>query len=297
MPKVTLPVILLLGLLCFLTFPSVSLVKSQLQESGVSINADGSIEPLTAPIDRIGNIYTLTGNISCGLIVHRSNIVIDGAGYALNGGDSGSVGIDLRNNVTSVPSSEEIWNVTVKNLAIINYDSSIQTSGGGNNTFYNDYVANTMAGLRGGVYFWACSGNNIIHCTVNGDPAVYIHFCSNHNSVVENNLSGGASVEVSGAENFDRNYWSDYRIKYPNVTEVDSSRIWRTPYRIAADSFSTDSIQDNHPQKNPFTFASSTGKQTSEVPELSLIALLPLTLVLVSVLLFKIKRFRYSSAF
>jgi len=73
----------------------------------VYIRADGSVDPLTAPIQRIGDIYILEGNINDSLVVERSDIIVDGDGYTLQGSGIGK-GIDLT--ATS--------NVTIKNMEI-----------------------------------------------------------------------------------------------------------------------------------------------------------------------------------
>jgi len=52
----------------------------------IYIRPDGSICPPEAPIERDGNIYTLTDNITSsgsGIVVERDNIIIDGAGYII----------------------------------------------------------------------------------------------------------------------------------------------------------------------------------------------------------------------
>lgn len=73
---------------------------------GIYIRADGSVEG-TDEIERVGDVYTFTGNIEGSIFVERDNVVIDGAGYKLqSSGDS--VGIDLR----------QRKNVTVRNLRI-----------------------------------------------------------------------------------------------------------------------------------------------------------------------------------
>ena len=54
----------------------------------IYIRADGSIDPPTAPIQRDGDIYTLTGNINSdtdGIVIERNNMTLDGAGYTLQG--------------------------------------------------------------------------------------------------------------------------------------------------------------------------------------------------------------------
>ena len=73
----------------------------------VYIRADGSIDPPDAPIITYDNItYTLIDNITSsedGIIVERDDIIIDGAGYTLQGtGEYPYKGVDLsyRSNVT-----------------------------------------------------------------------------------------------------------------------------------------------------------------------------------------------------
>jgi len=51
----------------------------------IMINADGSIDPPTAPIQRDGDLYTLTDNIYGMIGVDRSNTTINGAGYTVQG--------------------------------------------------------------------------------------------------------------------------------------------------------------------------------------------------------------------
>jgi len=73
---------------------------------GIYIRADGSVEG-TDEIQRVGDVYTFRGNVEGSIFVERDAIVIDGAGYKLQGsGDN--VGIDLRHRN----------NVTVRNLRI-----------------------------------------------------------------------------------------------------------------------------------------------------------------------------------
>ena len=213
--------IVLAGLLTTYT----SNVKAQ--STNIYISSDGSVVG-TNNIQHNGDRYVLTGNISGGIAVQKSNIIIDGAGYTLQG--SGGTGIDLTNNVTQVPSSREIWNVTVEKLRIMNFNFSVYTNGGGNHTFYDDYIGNTTNVVRGGIFFWGTGGSNITYCTISGTPAIDLDFVSSGNSVTENNLSGSLWLQLGGNETVDRNYWNDYLTKYPNATEIDSSGVGNTPY-------------------------------------------------------------------
>ena len=80
--------ILLAGL--FIVYPS----NVKAQSSNIYINADGEVVG-TNNIQRNGDLYVLKGNISGGIAVQKSNIIIDGAGYTLEG--HGGTGIDLTN--------------------------------------------------------------------------------------------------------------------------------------------------------------------------------------------------------
>lgn len=218
--------------------------SAKAQYTSIYINPEGSVIG-TNSIQRNGDLYVLTANISGSIAVQKSNIIIDGAGYTLQG--NGGTGIDLTNNVTQHPSPSEIWNVTVKSLQIVNFDYSVRTNGGGNDTFYDDCMegANTTNGI-GGIFFWGSFGNNITYCTISGTPAIDLDFVSSNNNVTENNLSGGIWVLTSGGETIDRNYWSDYLTTYSNATEIDSSGIGNTPYVFYSNVLGS-MHQDNHP--------------------------------------------------
>jgi len=232
--------------------------------STITIRSDGSIEG-TNKIQCNENFYTFTGNISGGIQVQKSNIVIDGAGFTLQG--NGSTGIDTSNGVNQKPSEREIWNVTVKNLRITNCKWGIRCDGGGNHTFYGDYISNDFVTRNEtgdltwenlGIVLWACSGNNITHCTIGGSPAIYMHFGCSNNIVTENNIVFGVHLAISGVETFDRNYWSDYLERYPNASEVDSSGAWNMPYAFVDSQSESRKFQDNHPLMSPLSIPNFT---------------------------------------
>jgi hypothetical protein len=48
---------------------------------------------------------------------------------------------------------------------------------------------------------------------------------------IEVNTGGALSLSLQGKLPYwDGNYWSDYRTRYPNASEIGSSGIWDTPY-------------------------------------------------------------------
>jgi hypothetical protein len=171
----------------------------------VYIKEDGSVEG-TKDIFQNGNTYTLKTDVPSGIQVQKSNIVIDGAGFTVNG--NGGVGIDLTKGVGQDSSRPTISNVTVKNLRIVDCSFGVDTNGGGNHTFYGDYVSNYSTvgiSLSGN-----CCYNRISFCTIIGKDAVGFYFQSNYNSVTNNNMLGYVQVWLSGNETFESNYWGNY---------------------------------------------------------------------------------------
>jgi hypothetical protein len=263
MKKPVLANTILMGLFLFSAIivenQSYKLVIAQTSET-IFIRDDGSIEG-TNKIQRNGNLYTFTGNISGNMQIQKSNIIIDGTGFTLQGNNGTGIAISREVTEHPHPSEFDVWNVTVKNLQIVNCHIGIQCEFGGNHIFYGNYISNdfvtqnatgNFSGESLGIGFWGSSGNNITRCTIGGSPAIYMHFAVSGNFVIENNIVFGAHLAISGDEIFDSNYWSDYSIRYLNASEVDSSGVWDTPY-VFADSigFENRKFQDSHPLMSP----------------------------------------------
>jgi len=144
---------------------SVTLRVATVKASGtIYIRADGSIDPPDAPISTADNVtYTFPDNINDSIVVERDNIVIDGAGFTLQGtGADYSKGIDLTRRS----------NVTIKNMNI--------------RAFYF------------GIYLSGSSGNNVIgsNMTNNSYGIALSHFSSSNNSITRNNLGNNGKVGI-----------------------------------------------------------------------------------------------------
>ncbi len=101
----TLPLLTSMFILTFIVQP----VRSDWVWTGnIYVRVDGSVDPPDAPIITFDNVtYTLTDdiNINGSIIIERDDIVVDGAGFTVQGnGSRSSTGIDLfrRNNVTII---------------------------------------------------------------------------------------------------------------------------------------------------------------------------------------------------
>jgi hypothetical protein len=115
--------------------------------SSITIKADGSIDPPTAPITQSGNVYELTDDIFGCITVERFSIIIDGAGHSLQGNGSWR-GIQIINPYNA--STVNRYDVTVKNFVIEGFDEAIDVFGYWGNKISGVVLTNNMI-----------SGNNV----------------------------------------------------------------------------------------------------------------------------------------
>jgi parallel beta-helix repeat protein len=171
----------------------------------VTIRPDGSITPSSAPIQRLGQTYTLKADIDgVTLVIQRSNIVVDGAGYTLRG-----------NNNTAGVFLQDQRNVLIKNLTITNYVYGVwftwglsADQGARDNTIANCTLTNNKYGVLAAMF---TQGNTLDGNTIkNGEYGVYIS-ASQNNTLTKNRLYNNTynlwvDAETSGApEGFTNN--------------------------------------------------------------------------------------------
>jgi parallel beta-helix repeat protein len=130
-------VLVLTFLLLFTVFSvwNVALVRGA---EPIYIRASGSVEGTSKIVTADYVTYTFTGNINGSIIVERNNIVIDGAGYTLQGeGGLDEFGITLVG----------ITNVTIRNTRIVNYEVGVWLKAYSNNNTVTEktFVENDFA--------------------------------------------------------------------------------------------------------------------------------------------------------
>jgi parallel beta-helix repeat protein len=248
---------------------NVGVIFGQSTYVDVCINADGSISPASASIQKVGNVYTLTGDIER-ILVARSNIILDGNGYQTTSASTSGIVI---NNIN---------NVTVKNHIIKDCDVGIMVDRSSNITISNNTITGTAVlfpGLQptGGISFNVvnssiitgnrlsnnycaiaivsdCRDNEIFGNTITNSSiqGIGIYEASDntfyHNNFINNTKDVYYSGENAGKypyrNNWDNgkegNYWSNY-----NGTDNNGDGIGDTPHVLYENN------QDKHPMLTP----------------------------------------------
>ena len=181
MKKITTIALLLILSFVLVSISEIGIVNA---EGTIYIRADGSVEG-TDKIQRDGNIYTFTGDIFDSIVVEKDDVVIDGAGYILQGNGSG-YGIDLIHRSY----------VTIRNLEIEEFDTGIRLYGGSNNTIHR----NNMTSNEWGIRLYGGSNNTINKNNIlNNEWGIYVEY-SDNNTISENNVTNndkGMQIGIS----------------------------------------------------------------------------------------------------
>jgi parallel beta-helix repeat protein len=264
----------LLLILVLTSSSTVSLLPVKAEYNGdITINADGSANPSTAPLEQAGNVYSLTNDINGTITVNNKNITLDGNNHKLTVPSIFTYGITLNN----------VSNVTVANFAITGGAKGIDIHGTAN-TVANSTITeadngvyslsqptaaialtdasstvitgNKLESSRVGLILYSgqskqCSnnqivGNNFIDCSI----AIIVYDSSNnrfyHNNFFNNNVllqdSGYYGYSLPSFNVWDDghhfgNYWSDYLVRYPNATEIDATGVGDTPYFVKPNNY------------------------------------------------------------
>ena len=144
----------------------------------------------------------------------------------------GTVGIGLAYTTNSELSNNYISN-NIVGIGLVYSNNNLITN---NNVIYNNYYGiSSCYSTKNKIYF-----NNFININ-NGDNIFSYESTNIWNSTekITYTYKGNTCTNYLG------NYWDDYKGKYPDAAEIDSTGIWDIPYSI-------DSDKDNYPLKEGF---------------------------------------------
>ena len=171
--------------------------EAQFSES-VYITPDGSVTG-TNSIQRNGDVYTLTGNISGGIQVQKSYIVIDGADYTVRGtGAEYSSGISLRGRSNVTVSNFRVESFYYGVIIVPNYASlGVPADEPSNNCVTENTITNCTAGIAvcessnntvtGNTLKDNTDGIQIVESSYNNLDFGYNSFSEN---IIEDNVNG-----------------------------------------------------------------------------------------------------------
>jgi parallel beta-helix repeat protein len=260
-------------------------VNAQPYQGGITISADGSVSPSTpskAPIHQEGDAYTLTSDVEGSIAVGRNDTVLDGNGHTITGGIrlGGVSNCTVKNFViTGGTFGVSLWGAScvIANNTITGTGNGIMsmvdpTAAIGVTGDSNIIVGNILANNYVGIDFFRGDNNTVVGNTIENSSMIGIEFWySSYNTIYHNNfVNNSRQADDSLGCVWDAgyplggNYWSNYLTRYPNASEIDSSGIGDTPYRIRLDNV------DWYPLVEPFN--STFGALQTTPPRVSLVS-------------------------
>jgi len=207
----------------------------------IHIRTDGSVDPPGAPIQRVGDVYTLTGDIYGMIVAERDNIVVDGAGYTVRGtGGGNGIGLSYRSNVT------------VKNTAVTGFWIGIYLYSSGSCTITgNTANNNTYRGINL-EYSGNCivSGNTANNSTYQGIWLWYSGGCTVSGNTANNNNERGIGIEYSSncvvsGNNANNNTYQGIWLHYSGGSTVSGNTANNNGYGIVLWNSENNLISNN----------------------------------------------------
>jgi parallel beta-helix repeat protein len=152
----------------------------------IYIRGDGSVEPSSAFIQRVGETYTFTDDIDNSIEVQRDNIVIDGNGFSVTQTPVNTSGLMIPAGWYSGIRLTDRINVTLKSVKIYDCVSGITLESSTNIALTN----NTITAIGKIAIFSASSSNCAIsqNDITNNDQGILI-IDSMHINIFENNIT------------------------------------------------------------------------------------------------------------
>ena len=225
----------------------------------IYIRADGSIEPVTANITSYDNVtYLFTDDNYDEIVIERSNIIINGCGYTLQGSGYSSNGIYLHG----------LTNVTIKNTNVKGFNNGISLESTSHNLLLQNNVTNNDS-----YGFWLYNSSNN---TINGNNAItndqygiYLYYSSNNtingnsffgcglgvrnsydNVVVDNLVNGKPLVYLEGVSDYIIENAGQVILINSNRTRVESLNLSNATTGVTIIESNNNTINGNNVTNN-----------------------------------------------
>jgi parallel beta-helix repeat protein len=177
----------------FVGLVSANFLPAPVPDHTIEITADGDING-TDKIHRSGNLYTFTGDIVGSIVIFRNGIVVDGAGYTLEGnGNRSGIWLQAKSNV-------EVKNLHIRRFTHgIEFTYGMSMAGCTNITISGNTITDNEYGIR----FWIFSNkNSVLDNTIAYNTyGVYISYSRNNilrnNQMTQNKYNFWISSELS----------------------------------------------------------------------------------------------------
>ena len=168
----------------------------------IYIRADGNVEPFTAPIQRTGNVYTLTGDINNTVEVQLSDMVLDGDGFVITKPSIDTGGLMMPIGWLPGVDVNGVSNVTIRNLVFEGCITGVRVENASGVIVRENIIRDTLSGIA--VFSSSevnITGNDIALSSESfatginflpTDPSSY----DPHHIVIEGNRIAGNSSEV-----------------------------------------------------------------------------------------------------
>ena len=184
----------------------------------IYIRSDGSIDPQTAPIERLGSLYSLTGNVILHTIeIQRDNIILDGSNYLIQGNSSwmGTAprSNDSGNNGVIIADRS---NITISRLNFEGFTTGVRISDASHITVVSNMFNNKTAYYDTPMGI-AIAGSSFVLVEDNNFTNIYgsAIFCQGINNTIRRNNVSSAAASVDGSIRLEgsSNTVSDNRIE------------------------------------------------------------------------------------
>ena len=182
----TLALVLTLSVSALFTL-NISDVDAQTAQFEITIMEDGSVNPSNVPIQREGNVYTLTADFFGSIMIKCSGVTVDGAGHAL-------IGYNSENSFGLFVYRQQNY-INLKNMEVKGFTTNIGFDGASNSTIYNCKITdcNHLYSLIIGGSNNTVSGNQIVGSYETG---ILVHSTGTGNIIANNYIANHARYGI-----------------------------------------------------------------------------------------------------